>query len=111
MRRGMDAETTDRTKAKLCSFFTNERNPVSSAGPRADRRYRSLSFWSFIGVFFSFRHFLRTRISRIKCSDFAGKKSNKFNFPSAIEGHLFEATNITRACTAAFFFLEQSKKH
>lgn len=112
VRVGMDAETTDRTKAKPF-FFTNERNPVLSVGPRrADRRYRSLSFWSFIGVFFSFRHLLRGRISRIMCFDFASKKSNKFNVPSAIEGHLFEATSITGgAFTAAFSILEQSKSN
>lgn len=68
VRVGMDAETTNRTKAKLFFKIKNEqkRNPVPSGGPRrADRRYRSLSFWSFIGVFFSFRHHLRGRISRI----------------------------------------------
>lgn len=45
------------------------------------------------------------------CFDFASKKSNKFNVPSAIEGHLFEATSITGggAFIAAFSFLEQSK--
>lgn len=97
MRVGMDAETTDRTKAKSF-FFTNERNPVSSAGPRADRRYRSLSCSGYLSAFsliISFRHFLRTRISRTICFDFASKKSNKFNFPSAIESLLLEATSIT----------------
>lgn len=92
VRVGMDAETTDRTKAQPF-FFTNGRSPVSSVGPRrADRRYRSLSFWSFIGVFFSFRHILRGRISRIICFDFASRKvqrsiCNRRSFIRGYEHH------------------------